>query len=516
MLLAGTNSLALCLVFAVLLLCSGGQAIHGYLRIVHANPRTRKLAAIYESSLLVHMMLMGAFALGSINCLTEPMLHFIYASIPLQPALWVNVAIAIVAVYATLAGIEEDEMPAGVDDPSWMPAVDAMLVLLCTPPATWLLGQAWAFVLYMDAAYFLFRTIYVLIVDKRVRRRMVSSLSIAEAVKLLPEGILYADQHGRTIIANDTMRHCLSAVGLSTDFGRVDDLWTKLNELAQGAFAAPVSDPVDLEPGSWVILQIAPEEVRLFSFEGEGFDQDRAYPSARPLETGKVARNESKYLLGGEVRTRVIAYDVTRQIEILREIDRTNAELVASQISLQSSMDTVQEAAENEAMLRMRGRVHDVIGQRLSMLHRALEDEDVSDETLDQLKPLLNGILDDLAASSEIDPSDELEASVNAFSLTGVNVVIEGSLPDDQAIAKLFVDCIREGATNAVKHAHAARVDVTIGEHQLEIRNDGTLPDGPVIEGTGLRHMRQVVTSLGGTLDIESDQAPFTRRVTVP
>jgi len=512
---AESNSLALCVAFVVLLLCSAGQAVHGYLRVIHSNPQARVLAAVYESSLLVHIMLMGAFVVGCIDNPSEPTLHFMNLGIPLQPALWVNMAIACVAAYAALAGIGDEDLPVGIDDPSWMPAVDAVIVLLCTPPAIWALGQAWAFVVYMDVAYFLFRTCYLLIVDKRLRRRMVSSLSIAEAVKLLPEGILYADKHGRTIAANDAMRHCLSALGLSTDFGRIDDLWKKLNELAQGNRAVNVADLIGHELGDWVVLQLSPDETRLFSFEGDGFEQDRRYPATRPLGTGEGVRNESKYLLGGEVHTRVIAYDMTRQVEIIREIDRTNAELVASQVSLQASMDTVQEAAENEAMLRMRGRVHDVIGQRLSMLHRALEDEDVSDEKLEQLKPLLNGILDDLAANV-IEPADELEAMVNAFSVTGVSVNVEGDLPAEPPLAKLFVDCVREGATNAVKHAHAMRVDVKSSEHRLEISNDGDLPDGPIVEGTGLSHMRQTVGAFGGTLAIEADEAPFTLRIVIP
>jgi len=58
---AESNSLALCVAFVVLLLCSAGQAVHGYLRVIHSNPQARVLAAVYESSLLVHIMLMGAW-----------------------------------------------------------------------------------------------------------------------------------------------------------------------------------------------------------------------------------------------------------------------------------------------------------------------------------------------------------------------------------------------------------------------------------------------------------------------
>lgn len=508
----GMNSLALCIVFVALIASAVGQAVHGYLRVIHCGPRTRVSTTLYESALLVHMTLMAAFSLGAASGWPDGSAHFGYLAIPLQPALWVNVAAAVIAGYAALASTEEEEMYPG-EDPGWMPAADAIIMLLCTPALMSAVGDAWAYVLCFDAAYFLFRTMYLMVLNRRIRRKVVSPLSIAEAMKRMPEGLLYADAHGRTLVANDAMRHCLSALGLSTDFGKVSDLWKRLNERAESGWAAHVAESVEREPGDWVILRIGPDEVRLFSFEGEGFGTGRRYPSARPLENDSLIQSESRRLLGAEARMRVIAYDVTRETDILQEIDRTNAELADSQRELKESMLTVQEAAENEAMLRMRGRVHDVIGQRLSMLHRALEDEDVSDEKLEQLKPLLTGILDDLAASTHIEPADELDATVNAFALTGVTVRVEGKLPDDEAVAKLFVDCIREGATNAVKHAHSTLVTATCTPAGLVIENDGNPPAGPVVEGTGLSNMRRAVEAAGGTLTIEDD--PFKLRVSL-
>ena len=178
-------------------------------------------------------------------------------------------------------------------------------------------------------------------------------------------------------------------------------------------------------------------------------------------------------------------------------------------------METVREAAENEAMLRMRGRVHDIIGQRLSMVHRALEDDAVSDEQIERLKPLLNGILDDLAAETTTDPSEELTATVAAFALTGVTVTVEGSLPDDPARAKVFADCVRESCTNAVKHARSTHVNVSLSPESVSVSNDGPLPVLPIHEGTGLTNMRRAAASIGATLTIDALEPPFTVRLTI-
>ena len=509
----GMGVLAYCATFVALMICAAGQTVHGYLRVVHSTSRARTLTIVYESALLLHIVLMAALALSYAAGNPDGGASFLYFDIPLQPALWANVAVAFIAAYAALAGIGFDDTVDASGDVGWMPAVDAVVVLMCTPLLASLLGDSWSIVVLADAAYFVFRTAYLLLVDKRLRHRAVSSLAIAEAMKLLPEGLLYADAHGRTLVANDAMRHCLSALGLSTDFGEVDDLWKTLNGLAKGDRAVSVVETVERDQGDWVLLRVAPHEVRLFSFEGLGFEQDRSYPSARPLEDDSNLLGESKRLLGAEARIRVIAYDMTAEVEMMQALDHANADLAASQQELQKSFETVQEAAENEAMLRMRGRVHDVIGQRLSMLHRALEDEDVSDEKLEQLKPLLNGILDDLSDGVHIDPADELEATVNAFALTGVEVTVQGALPGDKATAKLFADCIREGATNAVKHAHATHVMVTCDDSSLTIEDDGTSSVETVEEGTGLGNMRRAVEAAGGTLVV--DPNPFTLRISL-
>lgn len=509
---AGTTSLALCVAFVAMLYCAGEQTVHGYLRVIHSSSRTRTATAVYEIALLVHMLIMAGFFLSCAGNWADAMVHFVYFGIPLNAALYANALLAVVPVFISVLGIEDDELPADAGSSAWLPVLDALAMILCIPAVLNLLGDLRFLILYGDVAYFLFRTAYVLILDKRMRSRMVSPLSIAEAMRRFPEGILYADRHGHTLIANDAMRHCLSALGLSADFGTVDALWRKLNEKAKSEQEDSVVRSVERDPGDWVILRIGPDEVRLFSFEGLGFALERRYPSARPLDNDTVLYGESRKLLGAEASIRVIAYDVTSEVDILQELDRTNDELAASQEELRASMLTVQEAAENEAMLRMRGRVHDVIGQRLSMLHRALEDDDVSDEKLERLKPLLNGILDDLAAGSHIEPADELEATIDAFALTGVAVLVEGDLPADPQIAKLFANCIREGATNAVKHSRATEVRVTCSEKSLTVENDGNPPDAPLVEGTGLTSMRQAVEAAGGTLSVKTS-TPFTLRI---
>ena len=495
-------------VLIVLLVSAALQVLHQFVRAVQSNPDTYVLITVYESGLLAHIVLMAAFVFTSISLQNDLLSGGANLPAPFNVLLWGNIAVACIAAYVALSGMGDTGEPESAD---WLSTVEIVIVLFCTPAALSLLGDSQFLALVVDAVYFLVRSCALLALDARNRRKVVSPLSIAEALRKLPEGLLYADGAGNIILINDAMRRCLTKLGISRRQTRPYNLWDLLNQKAGEEHGVRVPPEVASRPGAWIILRIEHDEVRLFSFEGRGFDEENRYQSALPLKTEPPNSGIAREVLGAAPRYRIIAYDVTEELRILEEIEETNAELETSLAELRASMATVREAAENEAMLRMRGRVHDVIGQRLSMLHRSLEDNAISDEQLERLKPLLNGILDDLAADNQTSPADELAATVNAFGLTGVVIAVEGELPSDEQRAELFADCIREGATNAVKHAIARNVRVTMSERELVIANDGQPASEPIQEGTGLANMRRAVEGEGGSLEITPE--PFTLRI---
>ena len=508
---ASMHAVAPTAVLVALLACEVMQVIHGYLRVMHSNQQSQRLVVVYEACLFAHIVLMSSFACASLSVEKSLFTSIVNLPSPFVFLLWANAVLAVVVAYASIAGFEDIEGPESID---WMPDVETLLLFCCTPVVLSVLGDLRFAVIAVDAAYFLFRSAFLLVLDRKSRRTIVSPLSINEALKKLPEGILYANGDGRTIVTNDAMRHCLAELGITGEKANARNLWAALGEQAEAGRGVQVSPEFAERPGAWTILRIADDEVRIFSFEGAEFDEACRYHSAPRLETDPPQDEIARNLLGQVPETRVIAYDVTEIVRVFEEIEHTNAELEASQEELRASMETVREAAENQAMLRMRGRVHDVIGQRLSMLHRSLEDNAISDEQLDQLKPLLSGILDDLATDTRVDAADQLEATVNAFALTGVTVSVDGALPADETQAKIVADCIREAATNAVKHALARNVNARIDGASVTITNDGQQPSEPIRESTGLTNMRRTVESAGGTLEITL--RPFTLHIELP
>ena len=186
-------------------------------------------------------------------------------------------------------------------------------------------------------------------------------------------------------------------------------------------------------------------------------------------------------------------------------------------------IEEVKKVADNAAYLRMRARVHDVIGQRLSILHRYLEEGRLDDESLEQIDPLLRSIAVDLRSDGASEPKEQLDDIVHAFGLVSVQIDVEGVLPRDARVATAFLQIIREASTNATKHAQAHQVHVRLWQEgpvagaiaHMTISNDGAPAPVSYREGTGIPGMRHVAQDLGGSLEVRA-APPFTLAVSIP
>ena len=93
---------------------------------------------------------------------------------------------------------------------------------------------------------------------------------------------------------------------------------------------------------------------------------------------------------------------------------------------------------------------------------------------------------------------------------------MKGSLPEDDDAASVFVNIVREAATNAAKHAQAKHVDVNISRignvTLLRVVNDGMPAPANLRMGCGIPGMRRAVEAIGGTFDVSSND-PFTIEV---
>lgn len=317
---------------------------------------------------------------------------------------------------------------------------------------------------------------------------------------MIPVGILYLDPRGRPLLMNRCMRKNLVELHMPTDLRDMSGTWNDLRKLSMQMPESSrnrVRINLDRFGEARAVVEVSPAEIRLFLC-------DRVMVSGRSFE-------------------RIIGLDVTEYAHAHDRLAQANHLLELAGQELQAQIEEVKKVADNAAYLRMRARVHDVIGQRLSILHRYLEEGRLDDESLEQIDPLLRSIAADLRSGGASEPAEQLGDIVHAFGLVSVQIDVEGALPEDTRVAAAFLQIIREASTNATKHAQAHQVHVHLWQEEsngcdiarMTISNDGAPAPVSYREGTGIPGMRHVARNLGGSLEVHA-APPFTLTVSIP
>lgn len=462
------------------------QTIHVPLIASRRSSYNRKVICAYEASLVLHLMISALILFASSGSYLVAPLDVCAGA--MGGALWLNAAIF---AYGVVLMVHYRRL---------VMLAELLLVVAVTPPVVFAMGSAWTVVLIAEGAFFLFRSIAALLMDVRNRQEDITMFSTIETINVIPVGILYLDPRGRPLLMNRCMRKNLVELHMPTDLGDMSGTWSSLRQLGMQP-PERSKDRALIDLGRFgedrAVVEVSPSEIRLFA-------RDAVMVSGRPFE----------HVIGLDVTECAHAYDRLAQANHLLEL--------AGQ-ELQAQIEEVKKVADNAAYLRMRARVHDVIGQRLSILHRYLEEGRLDDESLEQIDPLLRSIAADLRSDGASEPEEQLDDIVHAFGLVSVQIDVEGVLPRDARVATAFLQIIREASTNATKHAQAHRVHVRLWQEgadagavaRMTISNDGSPAPVSYREGTGIPGMRHVAQDLGGSLEVHA-APPFTLAVSIP
>ena len=461
------------LLMALFFVLAMGQALHAS-RLVCWRVRPRSLAA-YETLLVAHLVL--GFCVARAASRGFP---------PGSVALLWPAGLVVGTVLVAVGSVACVRMRCTRMLPEL--ACIALTLPVCAGPASGWVGT----VLVLDAVVMAGRVAATLVRDGRLRREGPERDAMAEAVRLLPEGVLcIADDDGRVLFANDAMRSCLAGLGLPADLADLSGVWDALEKRARGR------EGDGAVAGEGLRLEVAPGNSRLF------------------------VRSESE--LRGRPCSWLVAFDITEEERAAAQVAEVSRSLELAGDELRRALRDVDRVARNEALIAMRARVHDVIGQRLSILHRYVEDGAPA-SSFGQVAALVEGVSAELRAKVDPDAATELAAVADAFGLVGVEVRLEGVLPADQEVALLFVRVVRECATNAVRHGRARAVDVCMGKGVAEdgarcatllVTNDGAACAGVLRPGGGLTGMRTAAEAVGASFDVCAGP-PFAVRVCAP
>lgn len=352
----------------------------------------------------------------------------------------------------------------------WDPLVCSILLLLTLLLWTFTYSQ---YLFLFTNLYFIFRSAVMLDMEWRRIRGSITRLSIKEAVDLYPGGILYANEKGRTLIANPAMNRLLSALDINSAINAVL-LWESLMRIQDSSNVRVKALDEKLlirirNAGSW-----------LFSNQ-------------------IIIVNRKRYM-------QLLAIDITDVDILTREMEESNNELKELGGKLSTAIKNIEQLEKEREILRMKTRVHDILGQRLSILSRLLESDMNAGDTIKKIKPFLTDLTQAITETTDASPQYLLSSLTHSFALIGTIIHLKGSLPEPQKVAEVFAEVIRECATNAVRHADARNVNAKFQENDEEytllVYNDGIPSSGPIVEGGGITGMRRKVHELEGAFEI--------------
>lgn len=353
------------------------------------------------------------------------------------------------------------------------------------PAIEMLTGRAlpWAFVSIL--AFWLCRSIIICVRRFAQIRTSISVLSVKNAVDALHTGVLFCEEDGHILLSNRQMQSLMIAIT-----GRIHRNAKQFYDCLVRGENEPNCQKTELE-GQMVYL----------------LPDGAAWMFTRIKIPSRV-----------KTYTHISAADVSEVWALTMELQQKDRALRQKSGELKDKIANLHILSKEGETQRAKTRVHDILGQRLTVLLRTIRSKQQLD--VDLFAFLSKGLMDELKANRNVaGPADELNNIRQIFTAIGVDITFEGRLPKNIQQAQIFIDIIRESATNAVRHGLATRISIKSklsgDAYHLTITNNGRRVLAPITPGGGITGMKKQVETHGGILNINT-QPLFKLYVVLP
>ena len=305
-------------------------------------------------------------------------------------------------------------------------------------------------------------TIYNSLSLYEYQKNNITTLSIKEALDLLPIGICFADKKNKIIFNNKTMINILKFNNIDSRI-KVIDLWDEIKS----------KDTI--------------------------FDDEN---------TALLKYNDDVFMIvldkTNDLEYQIKATNINAEYEIINEIMVANSKLEEQEKSLKDYIVKIEEIERQKSLLRVKGRIHDVFAQRLSIIHQYLDNEDIKNISNEEIKKLLIDMTKDIKEENELNYEDIKNNIISSYSLIGMKIEFIGDIssPKQNAVLKI----VREAATNALRHGGASELKVLCENNIITITNNGVEPK-MIKEGNGIKNMKFIAKE--NKIDLEIGLNPY-------
>ncbi len=215
----------------------------------------------------------------------------------------------------------------------------------------------------------------------------------------------------------------------------------------------------------------------------------------------------------------LLAINLTEDYRLQKELHHKNRELREMIAQVQRMSLRMADLVREQEILNAKMRLHNKMGNCLLAARQYLLHEPSEARRQQVLQLWSKSLLELREEVGESDEADAWDAVVQIAKNLGLEIVTEGALPTEPKTAYMLVRVLRECVTNAIHHADADRLYVSMqtacGKVHAIFKNNGRPPEAEIVEGGGLGSLRKKLAQVGGQMDIQS-QPEFALRVTLP
>ena len=224
------------------------------------------------------------------------------------------------------------------------------------------------------------------------------------------------------------------------------------------------------------------------------------------IDKNYCVKLENKYYVFVINNNEIITFDITEEYKLHQKLNGQNKKLKENNKKILLSIDNIEELEKEKNLLKLKNKYHDILGQNLSILQQYLNRENISQENFEEIKFMIQKMFIDIEDTD--DTNTNLENLIKIHKKNGTDIIIDGKLPQNKKVAKVFFEIIREATTNAIRHAGSSKVFVnikeTLEETYMIITNDGRKSNEFITENQGIKDMRRKVEKLGGMFYIST------------
>ena len=319
--------------------------------------------------------------------------------------------------------------------------------------------------------YWLIRDIYEISQEKKRRKSQITAQSIKEATDILDTGLLFYKKSGQILLQNISMQSLMTALTGNLCYNGA----AFAKKLKEGQVQP---DCRKILSGTSLTYKLGDNSIWQFTFY--------------PVEAGRF---RCKLLT---------AKNITALYESMQKLKNKNLELEQKNRELAHVLEMLESVCESETALQAKSRIHDVLGQRISILLRFLRENRRVDK--DVLRLLVDGLPQELAEFSA-ENSFSMQTLADNFEALGVKISVNGLLPAQKDPAMTMYEIAVEAVTNAVRHSYATEIDIKLNENDdcciMEIFNKIAAIPQDITEGGGLKGMREKTNNMGGNFSYD-------------